>query len=254
MDTIQNQSFENDGLYLHSPTKIIKCKFFNIKGLNPDHHGCEMWGTGENHVEPMYVFQECVFDNIGIPPDSYDEGVALINAPNAVFDRCRFAHLGKAALVGNGDFVENDKNLKVVFRNCIFEHNGRRSPFIQYGQAVVDGCLIKNWGDPEYFYLKSHGLRVGRKAECSVKDTVFIQNKFWPGLKNFISDIKNQYAPILIPGNCRGAYAEPGGTIKIEHCYKNSKMIWFSSKNINPMTKNEAEEKINYLESIVPTL
>ena len=135
MSIIQNQEFENDGLYLHDPTWITKCKFFNISGLNPDHHGCEMWGTGEYSSDPMYVFSECVFDNAGISPDSYDEGAALINAPNVVFDRCRFAHWGKAALVGNGDYPENDVNLRVIFKNCIFEHNGRRSPYIQYGTA-----------------------------------------------------------------------------------------------------------------------
>ena len=254
MDLIEDKIFEDDGIYLHQPTTINRCKFFNISGLNPEHHGAEIWGDGSFNEEPTYIFHKCVFDNAGIKSDSYDEGAALINAPNVVFDQCRFSHWGKAVLVGNGDYEENDKNLRVVFKDCVFENNGRRSPYIQYGKAVLDGCLIKNWGDPEYFYLKSHGLRVGSSAECDVVDSIFIQEKFWPGFKNFFSDITNQYDPVLIPGNFRGAYAETGGRISLKHCYKNSKLVWFSEKNKNPMTKQEAEEKIKYLETNVPKL
>lgn len=254
MEKIQNKTFTNDGIYLYNPTEIIGCRFHDIVGLHPDHHGAELHGPNAGKPNPMYIFRECVFDNEDIEPDSYDEGVALVNAPTVVFNRCRFTHWGKAALVGNGDHVEEDVNLRVTFNECVFEHNGRRSPFIQYGQATLNDCLIKDWGDPKYFYLKSHGLRVGKDASCEVNNSVFIQEKFWPGFKNFFTDVFNQYSPILIPGNFRGAYAENAGRLKINHCYKNSIFVWFSEKNNNPMSKKEAKEKEEYLETVVPRL
>lgn len=256
MNTIKNKVYTKDGIYLYKPTEVIKCKFFNIEGTvtNNNCHGAEINGPCINQPDPMYIFTECIFDNEGIQVNTYDEGVALVNAPSVVFNKCRFTHWGKAALVGNGDHNDADENLKVTFNDCIFECNGRRSPYIQYGNAILNNCLIKNWGDPEYFYLKSHGLRVGKDASCEVNNCVFIQEKFWPGFKNFFSDIFHQYSPILLPGNFRGAYAEKGGSLELNHCYKNSIFVWFSSKNKNPMSKKEAEEKIKYLETVVPKL
>ncbi len=251
MITIKNRLITKNGLYLFNPTKITNCNFFNIEGDN--HHGAEVHGPCINQPDPMYIFSECVFDNEGIEPDAYDEGVALVNAPSVLFYRCRFAHWGKAVLVGNGDHSDADKDLRVTFNECIFEHNGRRSPYIQFGKATLNNCLIKDWGDPDYFYLKSHGLRVGKEASCEVNNSVFVQENFWPGnIKTFFKDVFNQYSPILLPGNCRGAYAEKGGNLTINHCYKNSMFVWFSAKNNDPMSKEEAEEKIKYLETVVP--
>ena len=249
MKIIKNKEFTGDGLYLHEDTHIINCKFHHIEGFN--HHGMELHGDGKQ-IE--YLIEDCVIDNLGINPEDYDEGVALVNAPIVTFSRCRFAHLGKACLVGNGDHNENDKKLRVTFNECIFENCGRRSPFIQFGEAVLNDCLIMNWGDPDYFYLKSHGLRVGSAAKCEVNRTIFIQQHFWPGFKNFFTDIVNQYDPILIPGNCRAAYAEKGGELILNNCLFDGKFIWTRGEINNTENINDWGERIVELQNEVPAL
>jgi len=254
MHIIKDQSFEIDGLYLKEPTKVVGCKFFNIHGFN--HHAMELHGDGTKHNEPQYIIEDCVIDNRGIKPseEAYDEGVAVLNSAYVIFNRVRFKNLGKSCLVGNGDYPETDKNLYVIFNECIFENCGRRNPYIQFGSAILNNCLIKNWGDPDYFYKKSFGVRVGPKAMCIINDTVFWQDKFWPGFKNFVTDITSQYDPILLPGNFRAAYAENGGILTLSNCYRNSKLLYFDGKLKSEMSKSEALEKINHLETIVPKL
>lgn len=249
MQEIKYQAFTGDGLYLHESTRIVGCKFFNFSGHN--HHGMELHGDdGVN----KYIINECVIDNIGVKPNDYDEGVALVNAPIVEFNRCRFANLGKACLVGNGDYVEQDKKLRVIFNDCIFENCGRRGPFIQYGYAELNNCLIKNWGPSDYFYLKSFGLRVGKKAQCVVNNTVFWQDHFYPGLKNFITDIVSQYDPVLIPGNFRAAYAETGGELTLNNCYFNSHWLYTRGKINGYMDPDGAKNTIEDLNILVPKL
>ena len=194
-------------------------------------------------------------DNSGIQPDAYDEGCALVNAPSVVFRRCRFRGWGKACLVGNGDHPTEDNHfLKVTFDSCIFEGCGRRSPYIQFGNATLCSCLIRNWGDPNYFYLKSHGLRVGPTASCTVSNTIFWQDCFFPGWKNFWSDVCSQYDPPLIPGNFRGAYSEKGGNLELSGCYFNSPWIYHNGKVDGRMSEADANRLLRSLDSIVPKL
>lgn len=249
MVEIKNKDFTGDGLYLFEPTRVSNCRFYNIEGWN--HHGMELNGNGS---QTEYVIENCIFDNTQISPDAYDEGCAIINAPIVTFNRCRFKNFGKACLVGNGDHNEADKKLRVSFNECIFEGNGRRSPYIQFGQAFLNRCLIKNWGNPKFFYLKAHGLRVGGEAQCFVKDTVFSQGTFWPGFKNFWSDVTNQYDPILIPGNFRAAYAEKGGILELENCYFNSWFLYKRGKINGKMSKSDANDLVEFLENSVPKI
>lgn len=152
-----------------------------------------------------------------------------------------------------GDDEKNDySSLKTLFYECIFENNSRRNPFIQYGQSRLYKCLIKNWGIPETFFIKSHGLRAGKHAQVMATDCLFIQKGFFECLNKYtITDIFHQDFPIL-PGFMKAAYANYGGQIKLYNCYKNRWWLYTKNHIGKYMNKNEAIELEKYLEKIVP--
>ena len=84
--------------------------------------------------------------------------MGVVWGSSAVFRRCVIRGAGKLVLCGSGDTdkLNVERGKTVIFEDCILEDFGRRGPEAQSGMRVMlRGCLIRNWGAPDRFDVRS---------------------------------------------------------------------------------------------------
>ena len=147
-----------------------------------------------------------------------DENLSFVDGVHATVENCLIAGGTKLILCGNGDHPNTDKNMKIVFRNCVFKDFGRRGPEAQDGATVVlENCVIWNWGVENRFSVRNFAAWAHANSKIIMHDCVLIQDKFWQcSLKNMIIDIANHIGndfndkclslKSLIPGVMRGLF------------------------------------------------
>ena len=123
----------------------------------------------------------------------------------------------------------------VTFRNCIFENFGRRGPEVQDGMLVeLHNCLIRNWGDPSRFTVRSFGAWAhGRGSNIRAFNTIFMQKSLFT--RNLLADMVGHIGQAWndsgirgifsrdawIPGRARALTASDGGSVWAWNCYVN---------------------------------
>ena len=82
---IEDQLFtgEDCGLIIRDNTLIKNCTFKGFIGKNMD--AIQIWGP-----DTVVTISNCVFDQIGINPDDYDEAVSIILGANVTITDCSF--------------------------------------------------------------------------------------------------------------------------------------------------------------------
>jgi len=195
-----------------------------------------------------------------------DEAVGITYGSSAVFDNCLIRGAGKLVLCGCGDRekIPLEQGKTVTFRHCILEDFGRRGPEVQDGMIVrLENCLIRNWGEPSRFDTRSFGAWAHHGGIIHAKGCVFDQPTFWRGWKYMAEDSWNHFwqacseqGPLAafssrtyLPGVCRGLTAGPGGRVDASGCHAAKPWIVIENHS-NPMSRDEALELVNYLESL----
>ncbi|MBQ7608554.1 MAG: hypothetical protein IJU76_11390, partial [Desulfovibrionaceae bacterium] len=152
--------------------------------------------------EQHFYVSNCIIDTSEIPQGSLDEACGITHGASAEFDHCLFRGAGKLVLIGSGDkkFAEVEKGKTVVFKDCWFDHFGRRGPEIQSGMNVLmDHCLISNWGSPDFFDVRAFGVWVHEGAYLNIKYSAFIQS-MKPTLWLWIKDHANHIGQAIKDG------------------------------------------------------
>lgn len=211
-----------------------------------------------------YRIKNCLFDMSANSLEDIDEALGITWGSSAVVENCVFRGAGKLVLCGSGDADRkaDEHGKKVVFMNCIFENFGRRGPEVQDGMMVeLNNCLIRDWGEPSRFTVRSFGAWAhGKGSHIRALSTIFMQDSLFT--RNFLADMIGHIGQawndrgikgILsrdawVPGRARALTASDGGCIDAWNCYFNK---WWLMGNCQPcllMDEQEAEERIVALE------
>lgn len=123
----------------------------------------------------------CDFDNGGLEPEEPDEFVAVVwGATDVTIAWSRFANTDKVFLFGNGDApAEVDGDIRVTLHDLVMEDNGRRHPFLRYGQADLYNSVISNWS---WKHEKTYGVRAADGGRVRVERTWFEQDADVPAM------------------------------------------------------------------------
>lgn len=206
-------------------------------------------GDGVTFWDGMpHVLSDSVIDLSGCDLDDIDEALGITYGSSAVITNCVLRGAGKLVLCGCGDKdqAEIERGKTVVFRNCIFEDFGRRGPEVQDGMKVfLENCLIRNWGAPERFTVRSFGAWAhGEGSSIIANNCIFWQDfgrfgQHW--FKDLIGHIGQAFNDRKLaglfskdawrPGNCRGLIASDGGYVEANNCYAN--YDWIVIENLN---------------------
>lgn len=138
-----------------------------------------------------------------------DEGLSVVHgATRVTIEGCYFYNIEKAFLVGCGDaeWKEAEKDAEVTIKDTTFDHCGRRMPFIRYGKATLEGCVLQYWGGDEKNY-KSYGIRAAEGAQVWLRSCSFDQKWMIGGLWHCILD------NLRGGGFRKGVITESGGEI-----------------------------------------
>lgn len=218
--------------------KIDNILNYGFKGETTD--GLQLNGDISGTVTKLFTCNKMQSASLG------DECASIVNGADFIFKDCVFSYNGKGVLQGSGDSNLEDiaRGTRSIFYNCLFLDNSRRNPFIQSGQSLIINCGVMYWGRSN-FHEKSFGIRVGKNAQVTVINTVFLQDSFMECIKRFhtFKDTFGQYFwPFWIgPGFRRAAYADWGGQIVCYNCYKNRKWLHIQNHRGKYMSEDEAE-------------
>ncbi|MBQ7607486.1 MAG: hypothetical protein IJU76_05900 [Desulfovibrionaceae bacterium] len=226
-------------------------------------------GLGLYQDDVHYYVHDCIIDLSGHGLDDMDEAVAITWGASAVFKRCWIRGAGKLILCGSGD--EDKESLEyaktVLFEDCLLEDFGRRGPEVQGEMCVtLQGCVIRNWGDPSRFSVRNFAVWAHHNGAIDVLHCVFWQDGFWRPLKQMILDLANHIgqaynddgilslfkASTYLPGVCRGV-TQNRGIVCCWNCYKNHWWIRLEG-NTNAMSKDDADAVIYDRETMVRML
>lgn len=193
-----------------------------------------------------FSFTDCIIDFSQYDGDDLDEACSVTWGASTTFERCVIRGASKLFLCGSGDAdkadLEADKH--VVLKECILENFGRRGPEAQCMMMVtLEDCLIRNWGDPDYFDVRNFACWAHDDATIIANRCVFWQDRFWRPLGQMIRDLANHigqawndFGPLALfcpstyrPGVCRGLTTSDGGSVAAIECYKNH--WWISLEN-----------------------
>ena len=209
----------------------------NITSPNEEGDGIVIFGKDNPNV-----LDNCTVDFKDIPSEYLDENISFVNGCVAVINDCTFSNGIKLALVGNGDYPDNDKHGIVTFNNCIFENFGRRGVEAQDGITVtLNKCVIYNWGIQDRFDVRSFASWAHSGAKIICNECVFIQDKFWQcSIKNMIIDIANHIGNDIndkclswksfLPGVCKGLFSTDNGIVEAHNCTKNRWWIYLENQ------------------------
>ena len=182
-----------------------------------------------------WLVEDCVIDLSACPLDQLDEAVGVTWGSSAVFRRCVIRGAGKLVLCGAGDAdtTPAEQGRAVIFEHCILEDFGRRGPEVQSGMRVMlRGCLVRNWGAPERFDVRSFGAWAHHGGRIEAVGCVFDQPRFWRGWHIMAWDwlahlgqawndegLRGLLRPASwLPGVCRGLVATAGGEVRAVNC------------------------------------
>ena len=208
-----------------------------------------------------YRIHNCTIDMSDA--DDCDEACAITYGSGAEFCHCRIRGAGKLVLCGSGDAkaADKEKDKTVLFSNCIFEDFGRRGPEVQCGMSVImNGCLIRNWADPEHFDKRSFGAWAHKGGKIEAYSCVFWQDNYRFKLRDIAHHVgqaiheqglKALFKPSSYISGCRrGLTATDGGEVNAKGCYKNQPWIILENSNyeIESLTQ-EVAELITFLEN-----
>lgn len=127
----------------------------------------------------LVLILRCDFDNAGLDPTAPDEFVAVVwGATDVTVAWSRFANTDKVFLFGNGDApAEIDQQIRVTLHDLWMESNGRRHPFVRYGQVDLYNSVIADWSlKPE----KTYGIRAANGARVLAQSVWFEQDSDAP--------------------------------------------------------------------------
>ena len=213
-----------------------------------------------------WLVEDCLIDLSAYPLGQLDEAVGVVWGSSAVFRRCVIRGAGKLVLCGSGDAakiaVEHGKT--VTFEGCVLENFGRRGPEAQSGMRVIlQDCLIRNWGAPDRFDVRSFGAWAHHGGSIEAVGCVFDQSCLWRGwhimVRDWLAHIGqswNDEGPrgLLrpanwLPGVCRGLVATAGGRVQTRHCYATPWWIRLEERR-GDMSRKDAAEMVRRLEAM----
>lgn len=165
-------TLRGQGLYLHQVEDVIlrDLRFRDIRGP-----GDAVTIEGGRLV----LIWRCDFDNAGLDPTEPDEFVAVVwGATDVTIAWSRFANTDKVFLFGNGDAPpEVDGDIRVTLHDLFMQNNGRRHPFLRYGQVDMYNCVISDWSLKTE---KTYGLRVADGGRLLAEGVWFEQDSEAP--------------------------------------------------------------------------
>ena len=214
-------------------------------------HGLDMNNGQDRLVE------DCVIDLSACSLDQLDEAVGVTWGSSAIFRRCVIRGAGKLVLCGSGDVeaVPKESGRTVIFEDCILEDFGRRGPEAQSGMRVMlRGCLIRNWGAPDRFDVRSCGAWAHHGGSIEAVGCVFDQPRFWHGWHIMVRDwlahigqswndegLRGLLRPAnWLPGVCRGLVATASGQVRAENCHATRWWIRLEGHRGPRMSRKEA--------------
>lgn len=237
---------------------IIKDRHITSPGDQND--GLCLWDGNEHTVE------NCLIDLSDCDLSDIDEAVSVTYGSSAVFRNCVIRGAGKLALCGCGDesIAPREFGKTVTFNHCILENFGRRGPEVQDGMRVylVD-CLIRNWGDPDRFTVRSFGAWAhGYQSMILANHCVFQQDngkrgKHW--FKDLIGHIGQAWndrklaglfsKDVWRPGNCRALVASDGGLVVATRCFSSPDWVVLEERR-DDISSDEAKKLVQELEEM----
>lgn len=244
---------------------MIENRYITQAQIYPD--GAPYDGLGFCDNQSHHI-RNCIIDLSGTSLDMMDEAVSFTWGSSGLVENCVIKGAGKLILCGSGDQDRRalEEHKSVTFKNCILEDFSRRGPEVQCGMKVtLENCLIKNWGDPRRFLVRSFGAWAHDGGELIIRNCVFEQGGLLT--RNFLSDLVSHIGQAVndsgikslltweawLPGRCRGATATAGGSITCENCYKNH--WWVKVQNLkSKMSFDEAEDLKENLEAMYNNL
>ena len=245
--------------------EITNKRITRVDQLGPAYTPNDGLGIYDGHE---YLVHDCIIDLSGV--DVVDEVAAVTWGSSATFKRCWIRGGCKLFLCGSGDedkrSVEDGKT--VAFTDCILEDFGRRGPEVQAGMSVtMHDCLIRNWGDPDFFDVRSFAGWAHDDGQLDLYSCVLWQDKFARPLGQFFTDLANHIGQAIVddgliaiffpssylPGVCRGLMASDGGSVSAQHCYSNHWWIRIQCLD-GKMDSDEAKELIERLEYMAELL
>lgn len=219
-----------------------------------------------------WIVEDSIIDLSGWKLGEIDECVGVTWGCSATFCRCHIKGAGKLFLCGCGDSgkvaIESGKRVELI--DCILEDGGRRFPEVQDGMHVVmHGCLVKNWGAPDRFSVRSFGAWAHKGGKIDAYLCVFWQDSFWRPLKQMWADLVDHIGQAFndedwrallrpstyLPGVCRGLFATDGGEVYSWRCWKNRWWIMLPwRKTTAMMEKEDAMKMVAELEGMAARL
>ena len=213
-----------------------------------------------------WLVEDCLIDLSAYPLGQLDEAVGVVWGSSAVFRRCVIRGAGKLVLCGSGDTdkLNVERGKTVTFEDCILEDFGRRGPEAQSGMRVMlRGCLIRNWGAPARFDVRSFAAWAHHGGSIEAVDCVFDQPRFWRGWRIMVRDwlahigqswndegLRGPLRPAnWLPGVCRGLVATAGGRVQTRHCYATPWWIRLEERR-GDMSRKDAAEMVRRLEAM----
>lgn len=187
-----------------------------------------MPNTYVSGVIPVTI-RDTTVDFSSLSLNMQDGGIDCAEHAHVYLFNCTIRSVGKGMLVTGG---------KVYMENCTIEMCGRRCPEVQDGgELTMVNCLIRNWGNR--FTVRSFGAWAHHGGSITAKECRFEQDKF--SFKNFWRDLIGHIGQAfndrsfrlrdyLLPGQCRGLTAGPGGSVEAINCTKNK--WWIQIENM----------------------
>lgn len=224
-----------------------------------------------------WVIRDSIVDLSACPLCLIDEAAGITWGSSALFENCVIRGAGKLVLCGCGDkaHVAEETGKSVTFIHCILEDAARRLPEVQDGMhAILQGCLVRNWGEPERFnYDPEHpdrafGAWAHGGGSLSAVGCVFWQDgfarpwgQFWRDIAHHVGQAVNDEGLLALlnprtymPGVCRGLTASAGGYASAQRCWANKWWISLGQNAAAGMTRAEAFELIADLEEMADRL
>ena len=130
-------------------------------------------------------------------------------------------------------------------------------------RAILRDCLIRNWGAPGRCDVRAFGAWAHHGGHIDAEACVFVQPRFWRGLKVMARDwlahvgqawndegLRGLLRPAnWLPGVCRGLVATAGGRVQTRHCYATPWWIRLEERR-GDMSRKDAAEMVRRLEAM----
>ncbi|MCR5813047.1 MAG: hypothetical protein K6G15_00950 [Desulfovibrio sp.] len=199
-----------------------------------------------------------------------DEACGITHGASAEFDHCLFRGASKLVLIGSGDkeFAEAEDGKMVTFRNCWFDHFGRRGPEVQSGMVCrMEYCLVTDWGVPQKFDTRAFAAWAHDGGVISAYGCVFTQS-IKPTFKQWLKDHLNHIGQAIndhgvlslfrsdsyVSGYKRACTHDHHGLcgLEMDHCFVQKGLV--SEDQCDPMSEDEAFKVVTRLHNYFDAL